>query len=59
MGALFEKIDHKDLNNLNFESFKRNAVKYCWKELEEMHNLRFKNETLKKTFNDSTEFRIN
>jgi hypothetical protein len=43
MGALFEKIDHKDLNNLNFESFKRNAVKYCWKELEEMHNLRFKN----------------
>jgi len=34
MGSLFEKIDHKELNHLNFNSFKKNSVKYCLKELE-------------------------
>jgi len=31
MGVLFEKIDHKELNNLNFTNFKASALKYCWK----------------------------
>jgi hypothetical protein len=34
MGVLFEKIDHKELNHLNFTNFKANSLKYCWKELE-------------------------
>lgn len=34
MGVLFEKIDHKELNHLNYGNFRSNALKYCWKELE-------------------------
>lgn len=31
MGSLFEKIDHKNLSNLDFGQFKLNVAKYCWK----------------------------
>jgi hypothetical protein len=34
MGALLEKMDHQELNRLDFIHFKFNVAKYCWKELE-------------------------
>lgn len=42
MGVLFEKLDHKELNHLDFGSFQHNAVKHCWKELQELHAARAK-----------------
>ena len=36
MGVLFEKIDHKELNNLDYDNFRSNSLKYCWAELEAM-----------------------
>jgi len=36
MGILFEKVDHKELNNLNYENFRMNSLKYCWDELESL-----------------------
>ena len=37
MGALFQKMDHSQLNNLEFNHFKFNAFKYCQTQLEDLH----------------------
>ncbi len=36
MGVLFEKIDYKELNSLNYQTFRKNSLKFCTKELEEL-----------------------